>query len=92
MGFLKSIFGGGKSSVSEPPVSYKGFQIQPAPQQTNNGWSIEAIITLVKEDTELSHHFIRADVSSDRDSAVTLAVSKSQTMIDQLGEKLFSSK
>ncbi len=93
MGFLKSIFGGGnKENTAEPTVTYKGFQIQVSPQNTNGGWTTEAIITMQKEEQQLTHHFIRADVSSDREGAASLAVSKAQSMIDQVGEKIFTSK
>ena len=46
-GFLKSLFGGGKSNGSSQAeaVEYNGFSIQPTPKSVNNGWSTEAVIT-----------------------------------------------
>ena len=91
MKFLKSLFGGGKEGTSneEEVVEYSGFRIQPAPKSAGHGWTTEAIITKDIDGQNRSHHFIRADQSSDREAAISLAVTKSRIMIDQVGDKIF---
>ncbi len=91
MKFFKSLFGGSGDEVpkEEEVVVYKGFNIQPAPKNAGNGWTTEAVISMEKDDETLTHHFIRADTTANREGAVQLTVSKAQVMIDQAGESIF---
>ena len=91
LNFIKSIFKN-PASASESPgesVDYKGFKITPCSKQVSGGWSTEATIEKKVGETMKSHHLIRADMSSDKNSANDLAVLKSKTMIDQRGEGIF---
>ena len=89
MKFFKSLFGSKDEAREEEAVQYSGFSIQPTPKNVSHGWTTEAIITLQKDEETLTHHFIRADTTSDRAGAVKLTVSKAQVMIDQVGEDIF---
>ena len=91
MKFLKSLFGGGTADTvnEEEVVEYNGYRIQPAPKSAGHGWTTEAIITKEIDGQTRTHHFIRADQSSDRDAAVSLALTKTRIMIDQVGDKIF---
>ena len=93
-GFLKSIFGGGKSNGASQAetLEYNGFSIQPTPRNVNNGWSTEAIITKEIDGEVHTHHFIRADTTAEQGAAVELTLSKARITIDQLGDKIFSDR
>ena len=96
--FLKSIFRqSGETSTTETRsagitgefIEYQGYQIQPTPRQGKNGWTTEAIITREIEGELKTHHFIRADTTSDQNGAIELSVTKSKATIDQVGDRLF---
>ena len=96
--FLKSIFrrSGGTSAtetrnagITGEIIEYEGFQIQPTPRQAKNGWTTEAVITREIEGELKTHHFIRADTTSDQNGAIELSVTKSKATIDQVGDRLF---
>ena len=63
--FLKVIFSssGDVKGNAEPVTEYKGFNIQPTPQEASGGWSTEAIISKEIDAEVKTHHFIRADKS-----------------------------
>ncbi|MCY4051122.1 MAG: HlyU family transcriptional regulator [Gammaproteobacteria bacterium] len=90
MGFLKSIFGREQTKTNaEEAVIYNGFLIQPCPNKVTHGWTTEAVITFEKDGQEQTHRFLRADISFSREEAVQLTLNKAQTMIEQMGEKIF---
>ena len=92
MNFFRSLFSVNKADTlkEEEAIEYNGFHIQPAPKSAGHGWTTEAIITKECDGEIRSHHFIRADQSSDREAAISLAVTKSRIMIDQVGDNIFS--
>ena len=91
MQFLKSLFGRNRQQVEPVPVViYKNLTIQPSPKKSTHGWTTEAVISLERDGETLKHYFIRADFSPDKESAIELSLSKAQTMIDQMGESIFS--
>ena len=95
MKFLKSLFGAKEGGGREPAaaqadsVEYKGYTIQPTPKNPGAGWSTEGIVSREIDGEVRTHHFIRADTSSDPDSAAQLMISKAQVMIDQVGDGIF---
>ncbi|MEM7194519.1 MAG: HlyU family transcriptional regulator [Pseudomonadota bacterium] len=90
MGIFDKIFGReSQQSSHHASVLYKGLTILPTPKQGSSGWSTEAIIS-DPENSEHSHHFIRADTSPTEDSAVELTISKCRILIDQKGPGIFS--
>ena len=93
IGFLKSLFPGARSGQTELPektVEHNGYCITPCPKQTGNGWSTEATIKKEIKGEVKTHHFIRADSNTTKESAVQLVISKARTTIDQLGERIFN--
>jgi hypothetical protein len=90
--FLKNLLSGvaGETDNTEPITVYKGFNIQPSPQDQSGGWSTEAIISKEIDGQTQTHHFIRADKTSSKQGAIELTISKAKTMVDQSGEKIFS--
>ena len=94
--FFKKLFAHGSPSPAkaEPAVEYDGFSITPCPRKVGGGWSTEAVIrkTVGGESAvgEIKQHaFIRADVSTTREAAIALIISKAKTMLDQQGDKIF---
>ena len=89
---IKALFTGSSestSSPSAPAVEYKGFRIIPTPKNVTNGWSTEAQIEKETDGETQNHHFIRADISSGKEGAADLAISKAKVMIDQQGDGIF---
>ena len=92
MKFLKSLFGADKGepqSAAADAVEYQGYSIQPTPKNPGAGWTTEGIVSKEIDGETRTHHFIRADTSSDADSAAQLMISKARVMIDQVGDGIF---
>lgn len=90
---LKNLFARKRPEQSkQDALIYKQFTIQPCPSNAAHGWTTEAIITLEKGDQVLTHRFVRADISFNRKDAIELTLHKARTMIDQMGEQLFSDR
>ena len=90
--FLKQLFGGHSAPTAvkeEPAVEYDDFRISPCPRKVANGWSTEAVIRKTVDGEAKQHAFIRADVSTTKEAAVSLIINKTKTMIDQQGDKIF---
>ena len=99
--FLKSKFRrSGETSTTETRsdgktgdfIEYEGYRIQPTPKHAKNGWTTEAVITREIEGELKTHHFIRADTTSDQLGAIELSVTKSKATIDQVGDRIFSKR
>ena len=95
--FFKKLFAHGSPSPAkaEPAVEYDGFSITPCPRKVGGGWSTEAVIRKPvggePAGGEMKQHaFIRADISTTREAAIALIISKAKTMLDQQGERIFS--
>ena len=85
-------------------MEYDGFSITPCPRKVGGGWSTEAVIRKPvggesaggeSVDGESAggemkqHAFIRADVSTTREAAIALIISKAKTLIDQQRDRIF---
>ena len=94
LGFLKNMFGGGGED-GEPEaaeaVEHEGFTIVATPRKASGGWSTEGVIRKTVDGEEKEVQFIRADTSTSREAAITLAVSKARTIINEQGERVFRS-
>ncbi|MCW6508118.1 HlyU family transcriptional regulator [Lichenifustis flavocetrariae] len=97
MSFLKKLFGGGAESpgkAAEPVVTgevdYKGFTIRAVPFKENGQYQTAGTIEKEIGGSVKTHRFVRADRSPSVDEVTTLALSKGQLMVDQMGESLFS--
>ena len=97
--FLKGLFGSGggggrgaprRLGKEEAAVEYNDFHISPCPRKVTGGWSTEGIIRKNIGGEIKEHIFIRADTSITKESAISLIVGKSKTLIDQRGDGIFS--
>ena len=95
LGFLKNMFGGGGEEGGEPEaadaVEHEGFTIVATPRKASGGWSTEGLIRKTVDGEEKEAHFIRADTSTSREAAITLAVGKARKIIEEQGERVFRS-
>lgn len=97
--FLSKLFGlsGGGARAGEAateasdPVEYEGFLIQAAPERAGDQWRLAGHIIKKHPDGDLTRTFLRADTFSARDEAENFAIRKAKQIIDEQGEKLFSS-
>ena len=87
MQWLKNLFGGG---VGQPAVTktleYKGFLISAEPYKDGGQYQLAGVIS---KDGK-SHRFVRADKFTDAGEAADFALSKGQLIIDQQGDKVFT--
>lgn len=92
MSFLKKLFGGGdKSPDSAGTVEeseYKGFQIVTTPINEGGQFRVCAMISKDVDGEMKTHKLIRADMCSTKEEASTIAMRKSQQMIDEQGERV----
>jgi hypothetical protein len=92
MSFFKKLFGGG-AAAETPSASkseeYKGFTIAAAPYKQEGQWQLAGVISKEIDGAMKEHKFVRADRFTDRDEAVTIALSKARQIIDEQGVSLF---
>lgn len=93
--FFKKLFGGESpeyagSIARDEAVEHKGFRIQAAPEPEGNQWRLAGYIISGSEDNSSEIKFIRADLFSSRDEASAVAVRKGRQIIDEQGDRLFS--
>ena len=90
MSILSKLFGrGGDKAPTDPPETYKGFTIRPAPMAEGGEYRLAAWIEKEVGGETKSHHLVRADLTRDRDTAVSAAIAKAKQVIDEQGEGLF---
>ncbi|MDQ0472919.1 HlyU family transcriptional regulator [Labrys wisconsinensis] len=93
MSFLKSLFGGGKSSSAEPAakaeIEHKGFVIRAMPFKENGQFQTAGLIVKEIDGVVKEHKFIRADRHASQDEAVEFSFSKGRQIIDEQGDRLF---
>jgi hypothetical protein len=86
--FFKSLFGGSSSAskdeVSEP-VAYKEFTIEAAPINEDGKFRTAGYIGGELNGEVKRIQFIRADQSTDRQTAIDHSISKAQQIIDDQG-------
>ena len=91
MSILSKLFGrsGDKSMPEEQPVTYNGFRIRPAPMVEGNQYRLAAWIEKEVGGETKTHHLVRADMTTSRETAVDAAIAKSKQVVDEQGERLF---
>ena len=98
MSFLSKLFGGkgGKSAGQDAAAAaatgeleYKGFTIRATPFKENGQFQTAGTIEKRIGDSMRVHKFVRADRSPSVDEVTSLALSKGQLIVDQLGDGLF---
>ncbi len=96
MSFLKRLFGGGgEPEKSEPKVAgeveHKGFIIRATPFKEGGQYQTCGVVVREIDGAVKEHRFIRADRFASLDDAVSVALSKGRQLVDEQGERLFSS-
>jgi hypothetical protein len=95
MSFLKSLFGGGKSSgaakVNAPlgEETHKGFLIKAIEMRVGSEYQLSGTIEKEIGGELKTYSFVRADRLSSREDATTMAINKGRLIIDEQGDKLF---
>ena len=91
-GFFSRLFGrtGGGEAVRGEGVAYKGYTIYPTPQNDGGSWRTAGVIVKQDNDGGKEHSFIRADVFTSKEEAEACATRKGQQIIDERGDKLFT--
>ncbi len=93
MSFWKRIFGGGSGasgSFEGESREFNGHKIYAEPVKDNGQWRLAGRITKEVDGATKEHKFVRADVFSSREDAVSLAFKKGELIIQQMGKSLFS--
>jgi hypothetical protein len=99
MSFLKSLFGGRRSTESSieagtapavaKEIEHMGFTVQATPYKEAGQYQTSGVIAKVIDGVRKEHRFIRADRFASLDDAIDCALTKGRLMIDQQGERLF---
>ena len=94
MSFLKSLFGGGKSSspaATAPTKSaeHKGFTIEARPFKEGGQFQLCGVIAKTVDGTRKERRFVRADRFSDMDEAAEITLNKGRQIVDERGDKVF---
>ncbi|MFM2484249.1 HlyU family transcriptional regulator [Celerinatantimonas yamalensis] len=76
-------------STEHESTDYQSFSIIPAPVAEQGQYRVAGYIRKSIDDEQREHRFIRSDVCPSEQQAVELTISKCQTLIDQMGDKLF---
>jgi len=88
---LKGLFSGGggegAGQTSATPEVYKTFLITPAPIAEGGQFRLAGHIE--SQSSGKSHHFIRADVFTNRADAEAASLSKGRRLCDEQGEAMF---
>ena len=92
MSLLSRLFGGGGGGGAKTPepIEHKGYQIFPEPVNEGGKYRVAARIVKDIDGEEKVHHLIRADTLDSVDTANEVSVSKAKSMIDQMGDQIFS--
>ncbi len=103
MGSFFSRLFGGSSGDSGPkrskPTQYKDYLICAAPQRSGDSWNLAGVIIKPGEDgenaeegedTNMEREFIRADIFTSQDEAISFSLRKGEQIIDEQGARLFA--
>jgi hypothetical protein len=94
VGFFSRLFSRGPSNDSNlkvlEPIEYKGFLIYQDSISESGQYRVAGKICKEVNGEICTHSFIRSDVVASRSDADELMLKKSQMLIDQMGEKIFS--
>ncbi|NJO34022.1 MAG: hypothetical protein HC869_13650 [Rhodospirillales bacterium] len=96
MAFWRKLFGGGDSGGSEAGSSlksadHKGFTIKAQPYKEGGQWQLAGTISKDVGGVMKEYRFVRADRFTDAGEAAEIALSKGRQIIDEQGERIFTS-
>ena len=95
MSFLKKLFGGGDAAdapaKAKKQIEHEGYAIKATPYKEHGQWQTCGSVSKTIDGAVKEHRFIRADRFSDEESAADHAIMKGKQMVEQLGERMFSS-
>ncbi len=87
--FFKSLLGGDPAEApAAEPVEYKGFTIEAAPINEDGKYRVAGFISGELNGELKRVQFIRADQCNSLDEAVTQAIAKGHTIINEQGASL----
>lgn len=89
MAFWSKWFSGGGAAAAAKPaktLEYKGYVIEALPIKDGGQYQLAGRIT--REGRE--HRFLRADKFSSAEDAADIALAKGQLIIDQMGDRMFT--
>ncbi|KAB2850017.1 MAG: hypothetical protein F9K44_06185 [Hyphomicrobiaceae bacterium] len=94
MSFLKSLFGLGGKSGSEPPsalkqIEHNGFTIEARPYMEGGQFQTAGLISKTIDGQRKEHKFVRADRFSSIEEAAEFALIKGRQIVDEQGDRLF---
>lgn len=94
MGLLSKLFGGGAEKAEGEKFmgeeEYKGFRIRAVEMKVGGEFQLCGLIDKQVGEEIRTHRFIRADRTTSRDDAASLALSKGRQIIDEQGEGALS--
>ena len=94
MSFWKRLFGssasGASGSFAGESREFDGHVIYAEPVKDNGQWRLAGRITKEIDGATKEHKFVRADLFSSREDAVSIAFQKGELIIRQTGKSLFS--
>lgn len=70
---------------------YEGFRVCATPIPEGGQYRVSGIIEKGEGEAKKQHTFVRADLIASKDEAKEFTVMKAKLMIDQLGDRVFSS-
>ena len=94
MSFWKNLFGGGGGEAAAPEAGpgeeYKGFIIRATPMAVGSEYQLSGTIEKNIGGEVKRYSFVRADRMSNRDDAISMALSKGKIIVDEQGERVFT--
>jgi len=76
-----------------PAIDYRGYLINPDPQDAGGQYRVSGWIRKPVEGGEtLEHRFERSDMVSSREACIELTIDKAQRYIDDQGDEIFNKR
>lgn len=94
MSFWKSLFGGSGSATTTKVVKqidYNGYTIAAEPYPEGGQYQVAGTITKSIDGVVKSYRYVRADRFGGENDAADVAIAKGRQIVDQQGDKIFSS-
>lgn len=90
---IRNLFGGGGGAsapqAANEPETYKDCRIYAEPMAEGGQWRLAGRIVKGDGEGAKEHHFVRADIFSNRDEVEAATMRKARQIIDEQGDGLF---